>query len=448
MKKNLIILLFILASLTAGNLYAGSDARIKLSTSDASSGFWIQNSAGVVVSTVASNGRVYFKGNVGIGASPGNYKLIVSTISLAGSFSGVKFPDGSIAVSTTTLAVSNSLESANGSIPNVVYVNAQGNIGIGTTQALNYKLTVKGSSYFGDNVEFIYNKFINTDRIQARDNSGLRLLNYAGTNGLLIHDTGYVGIGTTNPAGLVHISKGSPAPADYILKIKKGANTVLSVKADGKVGVGTDGGDELFTAGNNVFQIDKTGNIKKIRNIASSWPSAHAEGYLKNDNSGNYTWASGGSGVGGSGTSNYIAKFGSGGSQVTDSVIYQSSQKIGIGTTTVGADKLRVAGPEHISERLTVNGYITTMRIEAEGPDGLGIRDDGGNYGIIVKNDGNVGIGSSINAREKLEVSGDVYAQNYYYGNYQGITYSMQFRDLDGVDRTINIWDGIIESIE
>ena len=63
-------------------------------------------------------------------------------------------------------------------------------------------------------------------------------------------------------------------------------------------------------------------------------------------------------GVGGSGTANYIAKF-AGPNMISDSVIYESGDNVGIGTTNPGA-KLEVNGPIKVTDGSQGAGKVLT----------------------------------------------------------------------------------------
>ncbi len=74
-------------------------------------------------------------------------------------------------------------------------------------------------------------------------------------------------------------------------------NTITSeamrITYNGRVGIGDTTPASMFTVGNgDLFQVDSTGNIVKIRNITYSFPASQGgvNTYLTNDGSGNLTW--------------------------------------------------------------------------------------------------------------------------------------------------------------
>ncbi len=72
----------------------------------------------------------------------------------------------------------------------------------------------------------------------------------------------------------------------------KNANNITNNNS-GNVGIGTSSPTSLFSVGpNSEFQVNSTGNILKINNIATSWPSGQGavNTYLKNNGSGTLTW--------------------------------------------------------------------------------------------------------------------------------------------------------------
>jgi hypothetical protein len=104
----------------------------------------------------------------------------------------------------------------------------------------------------------------------------------------------------------------------------------------------------------------------------------------------------------GTGTTNYLPKF-TGASALGNSLVYDSGSAIGIGTTSPNR-KLTIEG--------TSNAYMsfnaTSNRNTTIGSDGVGnfvvFDDTFGDYRMVIKSDGNVGIGTTTPSR-KLSVS-------------------------------------------
>ncbi|HCC49238.1 MAG TPA: hypothetical protein DEQ38_14145 [Elusimicrobia bacterium] len=123
-------------------------------------------------------------------------------------------------------------------------------------------------------------------------------------------DSGAVGLGRTAPnAALDVVSTGTASnvyaqiwrASDGTVVSSVSATGMLTVKdsahfatASGNVGIGTNSPGAKFTIGNNQFQVNATGNLVKVNNIAYSWPAAQgaASTILRNDGAGNLSWAS------------------------------------------------------------------------------------------------------------------------------------------------------------
>jgi hypothetical protein len=122
--------------------------------------------------------------------------------------------------------------------------------------------------------------------------------------------TVYTDFETSSSGNLVVTPSNSSTPAirlnlggsDYLDIVGNNDNTgnfgLMPYRDDslvGKVGIGTTSPSAMFSVGSSSqFQVDSSGNIIKIRNVTYSWPSSQgaANTYLKNDGSGNLSWAS------------------------------------------------------------------------------------------------------------------------------------------------------------
>lgn len=122
---------------------------------------------------------------------------------------------------------------------------------------------------------------------------------------------------------------------------------------------------------------------------------------------------------GGSGTTNYIAKF-TDGNGITDSAIYELSGKVGIGTLSTTAD-LHVSGLGDDIFKITDTYYSNELRIGTDAQltnylrirpsqgDGLAITGNNDYIGVFVKaSNGYVGIRTS-NPMGTLDVNGSIY---------------------------------------
>ena len=72
--------------------------------------------------------------------------------------------------------------------------------------------------------------------------------------------------------------------------------TPFIINAAGNVGVGDPSPASLFTVGAaDLFQVDSSGDMVKIKNVTYAWPAANASGILTNNGTGTLSWASGSS---------------------------------------------------------------------------------------------------------------------------------------------------------
>jgi hypothetical protein len=67
----------------------------------------------------------------------------------------------------------------------------------------------------------------------------------------------------------------------------------LTFSGTGNIGIGDASPASLLTVGSgDLFQVDATGDLIKIKNVAYAWPAANASGVLSNNGSGVLSWAS------------------------------------------------------------------------------------------------------------------------------------------------------------
>lgn len=455
MKTKYFILLSLII-LCVVSFAASDDLSIKLTSNDGSNGVWIQNSNDVVLSTFSSNGNAYFKGNVGIGtqAASGNALTVNGIVNVGAE--GLSFSDSTVMTSTTPFTKSYGLNSADGGLLNVVYVDNDGNVGIGTQSSLQAKLHVNGNSYFDENVTLNSGINIKTDEVRCGASNGLTLSNSSGQKGLHINTAGYIGIGTDSPSALVHVSSAGVSSGQYLLKISSGsANDEQLFIVGENVGIGTTNPGALFTVKDNVFQVDESGDMIKIKNLSYSWPSSAGSGdrFLTNDNSGNLTWNQIGTSLDGSGSSGYSAYF-TDTDYISSSSIYEDADGVGIGTNNPQADyKLHVEGSQYAAQDTKVEEFVKTSTVTAVGTQGLKIVDSSDNYGIVINQDGFVGVGTDV-AVSTLTVNGTCKiadAQSFWAGTNEGETKTAAFPHSYGdpwteYTNTITVKGGIITS--
>jgi hypothetical protein len=107
------------------------------------------------------------------------------------------------------------------------------------------------------------------------------------TSRFVVEGSGNVGIGPdTSP--------------DYLLDVQGTLHADGDTTIDGNVGIGDTSPASLFTVGNgDLFQVNSSGDIVKIKNLTYAWPSAHTtDGVLTNNGTGTLSWATiGASGI-------------------------------------------------------------------------------------------------------------------------------------------------------
>ncbi len=328
------------------------------------------------------------------------------------------------------------------------------------------KITPPGSS-----TQLIYNSsgaFAAATNAWANGSSGLQvgLSNFFGVpaNSFSIVVTG--GGEHWLTAGLLHLSRVSAGGASIDISVLN--NTYIAYTANtphaflgGNVGINSTAPASLLSVGSgNEFQVNSSGDIIKIKSLTYAWPAAHASGVLTNNGSGTLTWAAagsgghtiqdegtpqtaranlnfvgagvtvtddagnnatvvtipGGSGVTGSGTTGKISKWSSS-SALTDSVLTESSGKIGIGHPSsisaylhIGNGTTTVADTDAALFLQSGNGASSARdwKIHVEMPNGrlyvedMGFNNGGGGVGKVMTFDytsaGRVGIGNTAPA--------------------------------------------------
>nr|MBP9690717.1 hypothetical protein [Candidatus Woesebacteria bacterium] len=311
---------------------------------------------------------------------------------------------------------------------------SSGNVGIGTTSP-GGKLALLGA---GTTTGFTF-----------------RTQDSAGTDRFVIQDNGNVGIGTTAPNGKLEVVGNIRADqlstfgrgiefqsnSEYLKEIsgtsylstwypliirttntgaymsfRENSSEVMRITG-GNLGIGTTNPTSIFSVGaSSQFQVDSSGNIVKLNNVTTSFPSSQgaSNSILQNNGSGILSWTSFASAglVTGTGTDNYLSRWNSAGTGLENgsfvdnsttglSFNIDSSNNVGIGGTAantsprlyVGADGNVGIGTTGPGSKLSVSGGLS-----------LGSSYTGTaapTNGVIVE--GNVGIGLA-NPSAKLEV--------------------------------------------
>jgi len=248
------------------------------------------------------------------------------------------------------------------------------NVGIGTTSP-SYKFQT-ASSVNSDWVGSFYNTSTTTPnglQVRVGVSSAAQALGVY-TDGIgytfNVLGNGNVGIGTTSPSFPLHLYKAS---SDVVFALQKGSNYGYVVNDGTNIGFASDLGSTGYkflvnrSAPDNAMIINSSGNVgigttspTQLLHVAGnaritgavydSSNSAGSSGQVLSSTGSGTAWITGGGGGGisGSGTTNYIPKF-TGSTAVGNSVIYESSGSIGIGTTSPSA-KLHVAGAQILDD--------------------------------------------------------------------------------------------------
>ncbi|MCR6624681.1 MAG: hypothetical protein NDF58_08925, partial [archaeon YNP-LCB-024-027] len=297
---------------------------------------------------------------------------------------------------TQKLHVNGSLLVENSTGSALFFVNSSsGNVGIGTTSPTQ-KLTVAGNI----GIQAGANAFIGT-----LDNFALSLRTN-NADRVFITNTGNVGIGTTSPGSRLEVRGSTSDSSASALNItNSGGTSLLYVRNDGNVGIGTT---------TPAYKLDVVG---AIRLQPSSAPTG-ANGVIYYDSSTNKfrcyqngAWvdciASGG--LGGSGTTNYVAKF-TDSTTLGNSQIFDNGTSVGIGTTTP-------------TQKLHVNGSLLVEN------------STGSALFFVNSSSGNVGIGTT-SPTQKLTVAGNIGIQagaNAFIGTLDNFALSLRTNNADRV---------------
>ena len=244
-----------------------------------------------------------------------------------------------------------------------------------------------------------------------------------GTSVFYIEDGGNIGVGTTDPASILHISSSTP-----ILTIEGTRNDIRLIETDTtdtntllrhqtslfRIDTINDAEDTITRR----FTIDHSDGSVQFNNYGSNSFTGTAAYALAVDSSGNVIeTAVQGSPTGGSGTAGKITKWDTS-STLTDSVITESSGNIGIGTASPSFPVHIVnASTSYVAAETTGTGTSAGFRMKGDsnadytlfttqGTNQFAIYDNANTaQRLTITSSGNVGIGTT-SPSSKLEVSG------------------------------------------
>jgi hypothetical protein len=277
-------------------------------------------------------------------------------------------------------------------------------------------------------------------------------------DGVSIHITsaGNVGIGTDDPDSTLHVA--GDITTDNLF-----AGNLLSARtfyAQDSVGIGTEASD---------YALEVDGRIQATGDVCTDLGGGKC---LSEVSAGTTVFLGGGSsGISGSGSSGYLSKW-TGGSAVGNSILYEQSSLIGIGTTSPN-EKLTVSGAislAHMDEPSETSSY-GKLYVKSDGK--LYYQDEGGtiydllateeagvggegsagqvafftatstlsgNSGFFWDNENSrLGIGTTTPS-EKLEVSGSIKTTNFITSGFQLLTGAAEGRALISDASGIGTW--------
>lgn len=120
----------------------------------------------------------------------------------------------------------------------------------------------------------------------SQANSLLEFRNSGGTTLTSIDQTGKF---TSTIGG--SFNTGNSSTGDVIIKGQTDNALLVSDASADKVGIGTATPTSKFSVGSSSqFQVNSSGNIVKLNNVTTSFPSSNSSGVLTNDGAGNLTW--------------------------------------------------------------------------------------------------------------------------------------------------------------
>jgi hypothetical protein len=306
------------------------------------------------------NGTVQMNGfKIATGAS--NNYVLTSDASGNGTWQAASGADG------------HSLDAADGSPTDAVYVDNDGDVGIGTTSP-DWRLHIKQHGYAGAHI-----------KVENTYTSNNVLAIGVGNSGMINHQAWF-----GSPYGTNSINDfaygtlfGLHGQSEFAMQVKFGNTKLVTIKTDGKLGIGT-------TSPAEKLDVDGTAKMNGFKMTTG----ASNNYVLTSDASGNGSWQAASGGVGGSGTANYLSKF-TGGTTLGNSVLYEKNNKIGLGTTDP-IFQLDIVGIEPIRTNSSNNYSAGTFMFKTSGNfKGFGLCGGAFGYGAVLTRIGPNGSGVS-----------------------------------------------------
>ncbi|MFH1428396.1 MAG: hypothetical protein ABIH39_01510 [Candidatus Margulisiibacteriota bacterium] len=327
---------------------------------------------------VADRLTITTAGNLGVGTTAPSTKLDVAGTVSATAFSG----DGSALTNVPGASLVYGADAS--AADDSVFVSSNGNVGIGTTEPM-YKMHVYGSGEGGvvlrvgdtggpklqlsDEIDF-------ADYIQVDETGHYMAFGQYDTQPVLVHKSGKIGIGITNPNVTLHVTGNTTIDGESsVIRI----NSVSAADADNA---------GIYFGG--------------MSNDESAWDSAKIKLFKENvddaelrieiaDNSGDTI---------------YIG--GQKGSLGADGMTIKHGGNVGIGTTNP-QNKLHISAQyPYLQYTDTDGGSIWTAGVHGGGF-GYNIREGNNDPRLVIKEGGNIGIGV-LTPNARLEVGGTVSA--------------------------------------
>ncbi len=422
-----------------GTLFQVSDA----STSASTNGLVRFNFSGAHTGNGFQINDATLTGNAG--AIIGNSLTTGTLLDISSSYASGNSTNGLFRVANTGAGTNGIIFRAqsNSTSGSGLTVKADGNVGIGsgtfdatnpekllvdagTTTSVN-AIYAKGTinSYFQTNIRNLSNGAQASSDIVATADNGTETTNFMnmGINGSgYVYQSGnpietgkandcYV-LGSGNDLYLVN----NNAAKDMIFLVAGTASTneAMRITSAKRLGIGTTAPSNTLSVGaNSEFQVNSTGNIARINNVATSWPSSQgsAATFLRNDGSGNLAWVAG---IGGASLSGLTAATAT---NTIDNLNYAQAWNWSTATTqnpmTFSANALTTGTLMDItSSYASGNSTNGLFRVANTGAATNGIifraqSNSTAGSGMTVKADGSVGIGTTTTTN-KLDVAGNV----------------------------------------